>query len=103
MIPEVPEVPDRSVVHPMPDQPRVVLLKPLVTSPLIEVGEYSYYDDPDTPAAFETRNVLYHYAPKPFPARTEVRRRRSASRFINRPLTHGESRDATACPYIPGE
>jgi len=25
----------------MPEQPRVVLLKPLVTSPLIEVGEYS--------------------------------------------------------------
>jgi virginiamycin A acetyltransferase len=48
----------------MPDQPRVVLLKPLVTSPLIEVGEYSYYDDPDDPTAFETRNVLYHYGPE---------------------------------------
>jgi virginiamycin A acetyltransferase len=45
----------------MPDQPRVVLLKPLVTSPLIEVGEYTYYDDPDAPEEFETRNVLYHY------------------------------------------
>ena len=32
---------DPTVLHPMPDQPRVVLLKPLVTSPLIEVGEYS--------------------------------------------------------------
>jgi virginiamycin A acetyltransferase len=42
----------------------VVLLKPLVTSPLIEVGEYSYYDDPDEPTAFETRNVLYHYGPE---------------------------------------
>ncbi|MFG2791776.1 CatB-related O-acetyltransferase [Streptomyces sp. NPDC048419] len=48
----------------MPDQPRVVLLKPLVKSPLIEVGEYSYYDDPDDPAAFEERNVLYHYGPE---------------------------------------
>ncbi|MER6990021.1 CatB-related O-acetyltransferase [Saccharopolyspora hirsuta] len=48
----------------MPDQPRVVLLKPLVTSPLIEVGEFSYYDDPDDPTAFETRNVLYHYGPE---------------------------------------
>ncbi|WP_202808071.1 CatB-related O-acetyltransferase [Nocardia nova] len=48
----------------MPGQPRVVLLKPLVTSPLIEVGEYSYYDDPDDPTAFETRNVLYHYGPE---------------------------------------
>ena len=49
---------DPSVLHPMPDQPRVVLLQPLVTSPLIEVGEFSYYDDPDDPTAFETRNVL---------------------------------------------
>jgi hypothetical protein len=37
---------DPAVVHPMPGQPRVVLLKPLVTSPLIEVGEFSYYDGP---------------------------------------------------------
>nr|BFE30213.1 CatB-related O-acetyltransferase [Actinomadura rugatobispora] len=55
---------DPTVLHPFPDQPRVVLLKPLVTSPLIEVGEYSYYDDPDEPTAFETRNVLYHYGPE---------------------------------------
>jgi virginiamycin A acetyltransferase len=35
----MPSVPaDPTVVHPMPEQPRVVLLKPLVTSPLIEVG-----------------------------------------------------------------
>ncbi|MYW20801.1 antibiotic acetyltransferase, partial [Streptomyces sp. SID2955] len=49
---------DPTVLHPMPGQPRVVLLRPLVTSPLIEVGEYSYYDDPDDATAFETRNVL---------------------------------------------
>lgn len=55
---------DPNVVHPMPEQPRVVLLKPLVTSPLIEVGDFSYYDDPDDPTAFETRNVLYHYGPE---------------------------------------
>lgn len=48
----------------MPENPRVVLLKPLVTSPLIEVGEFSYYDDPDDPTAFEIRNVLYHYGPE---------------------------------------
>ncbi|MFG2497332.1 CatB-related O-acetyltransferase [Streptomyces sp. NPDC048441] len=55
---------DPTVLHPFPDQPRVVLLKPLVTSPLIEVGEYSYYDDPDDATAFETCNVLYHYGPE---------------------------------------
>lgn len=56
--------PDPLVLHPIPDQPRVTLLKPLVTSPLIEVGEYSYYDDPDDPTGFETRNVLYYYGPE---------------------------------------
>jgi len=55
---------DPTVLHPFPGHPRVVLLKPLVTSELIEVGEYSYYDDPDEPTAFETRNVLYHYGPE---------------------------------------
>ncbi|MFC5183964.1 CatB-related O-acetyltransferase [Actinomadura harenae] len=55
---------DPDVLHPMPGHPRVVLLRPLVTSPLIEVGEYSYYDDPDDATAFETRNVLYHYGPE---------------------------------------
>ena len=55
---------DPGVLHPMPEQPRVVLLKPLVSSPLIEIGEFSYYDDPDDPTAFETRNVLYHYGPE---------------------------------------
>ncbi|MET8702780.1 CatB-related O-acetyltransferase [Kitasatospora sp. NPDC058032] len=57
-------MPDPAALHPMPEQPRVVLLRPLVTSPLIEVGEFTYYDDPDDPTAFETRNVLYHYGPE---------------------------------------
>jgi hypothetical protein len=42
-----PGYPDPAQLHPMAGQPRVVLLRPLVTSPLIEVGEYTYYDDPD--------------------------------------------------------
>ena len=61
----MPNVPaDPSVLHPVPGQPRVVLLKPLITSPLIEVGEFSYYDDSGDPTLFETRNVLYHYGPE---------------------------------------
>ncbi|GGZ32709.1 CatB-related O-acetyltransferase [Streptomyces poonensis] len=63
-MPTAPLPADPTALHPMPGQPRVVLLKPLVTSPLIEVGEFSYYDDPDDPTAFETRNVLYHYGPE---------------------------------------
>ena len=55
---------DPTVLHPIPGQTRVVLLKPLVTSPLIDVGEFTYYDDPEHPTEFETRNVLYHYGPE---------------------------------------
>ncbi|WP_425556166.1 CatB-related O-acetyltransferase [Glycomyces endophyticus] len=48
----------------MPGQPRVVFLKPLVESEKIEIGEYTYYDDPDAATEFETRNVLYSYGPE---------------------------------------
>ncbi|RDI59658.1 CatB-related O-acetyltransferase [Nocardia pseudobrasiliensis] len=60
----MPVLPDPTTLHPMAGQPRVVLLKPLITSPLIEVGEFSYYDDPHDPTAFQTANVLYHYGPE---------------------------------------
>lgn len=40
---------------------RVCFLKPVISRPNIEVGEYTYYDDPDAPEEFENRNVLYHY------------------------------------------
>lgn len=52
--------PDPMTPYPMPGHPRVGFLKPLLTNPLIEVGEYTYYDDPDGPEHFE-KNVLYHY------------------------------------------
>lgn len=41
-----------------------MLLKPLITSRLIEVGDYSYYDDPEHATDFETRNVTHHYGPE---------------------------------------
>ncbi len=56
--------PDPGVVRPVVGVERVVLLKPLVRSSLVEVGEFSYYDDPVDPEAFETKNVLYHYGPE---------------------------------------
>ena len=40
--------PEPTVVHPLPAHDRVVFLKPLVSSPKIVVGEYTYYDDPGT-------------------------------------------------------
>ncbi|MGN5731673.1 CatB-related O-acetyltransferase [Arthrobacter psychrochitiniphilus] len=55
--------PDPMQIHPIAGQDRVVFLKPLIQNPLIEVGEYSYYDDPLHSAEFETRNVTHHYGP----------------------------------------
>ncbi|WP_144300786.1 DapH/DapD/GlmU-related protein [Stackebrandtia nassauensis] len=50
-------------VRPTPHE-RVVFLKPLINSEKIVVGDYTYYDDPDDPTAFEERNVLYGYGPE---------------------------------------
>lgn len=41
-----------------------VFLKPLITSPKIEVGEFTYYNDRDDPTLFEERNVLYTAGPE---------------------------------------
>ena len=41
-----------------------VFLKPLVTSPKIEVGEFTYYNDTRDPTLFETQNVLYTAGPE---------------------------------------
>ena len=45
---------------PMEGFPRVGFLKNYITSINIEVGDYTYYDDPDGPENFE-KNVLYHF------------------------------------------
>jgi virginiamycin A acetyltransferase len=52
------------VLHPVAGQDRVVFLRPLVTDPRIEVGEYSYYDDPDDPLEFERDAFLYAHGPE---------------------------------------
>jgi len=56
--------PDPKVLHPVEGQDRVVYLRPLVTDPRIEVGEYTYYDDPDDALGFERNAVLYAYGPE---------------------------------------
>lgn len=56
--------PDPTRLHPIDGQPRVVLLRPLLSEhPLIDVGEFTYYDDPEHADEFATRNVLHHYGP----------------------------------------
>src|SRR3954447_8062529 len=56
--------PDPMTLHPVEGQERVVFLKPLVRHPNVEVGDYTYYDDPDDPVAFERDAVLYAYGPE---------------------------------------
>lgn len=53
---------------PSPDQKfpleatdRVVFLKEVVFGDNISVGDYTYYDDPEAPEAFQEKNVLYHF------------------------------------------
>ncbi|PLW76477.1 chloramphenicol acetyltransferase [Cohaesibacter celericrescens] len=53
--------PDPDQPHPIAGQNRVAFLKPLISNPLISVGDYSYFDDPDGPERFESNNVLYHF------------------------------------------
>lgn len=52
--------PDPSQPHPLPGFPQVCFIRNTISNPNIEVGEYSYYDDPDDARDFE-RNVLYHF------------------------------------------
>ena len=47
--------------HPMKGFPQVGFLKPLVKNPNIVVGDYSYYDDSESPQQFESKCVLYHF------------------------------------------
>ena len=53
--------PRPEIKHPIPMHPRVGFLKPLVTAANIEVGEFTYYDDPDGPDKFQEKCVLHHY------------------------------------------
>lgn len=54
------EAPDPGQRFPIAGIRRTVFLKNVVRNPLIEVGDYTYYDDPDDPEGFEN-NVLYHF------------------------------------------
>jgi virginiamycin A acetyltransferase len=52
--------PSPSTPHPLTGAERVGFLKNFVTRPNIEVGDYTYYDDPRGPQRFQ-ENVLYHF------------------------------------------
>ncbi|MFD0000037.1 CatB-related O-acetyltransferase [Nocardia sp. NPDC127526] len=57
-------IPDPSQRFPLPHAERTVFLKPHITSDNIEVGDYTYFDDPQAPTEFETNNVLYAFGPE---------------------------------------
>jgi virginiamycin A acetyltransferase len=53
--------PNPDIKHPIQMHPRVGFLKPLVDAPNVEIGEFTYYDDPLGPDKFIERCVLHHY------------------------------------------
>lgn len=56
-----PVLPDPTNRHPLPHADRVVFLKAIVDAPGIEIGDYSYYDDPVEPERFAEKAVFHHY------------------------------------------
>ncbi|MBV8491815.1 MAG: CatB-related O-acetyltransferase [Candidatus Eremiobacteraeota bacterium] len=52
--------PDPNLRHPIAAAERLGFLKNFITNPRIEVGDFTYYDDPAGPQRFE-QNVLYHF------------------------------------------
>ena len=56
--------PDPNSPYPLAEHHRVCFLKSVIRASNIQVGDYSYYDDPDDPTQFEHNNVLYHYGPE---------------------------------------
>lgn len=53
--------PNPSIKHPMSMHKRVGFLKPLVDAGNIEIGDFTYYDDPEGPDLFQKKCVLHHY------------------------------------------
>ena len=58
--PMTPYGPDPNNPYPNEQMKRVCFIKNIVTNPAIEVGDYTYYDDPDGAELFE-QHVTHHY------------------------------------------
>lgn len=52
--------PDPDTTYPMQGFSQICFLKNVIAHPNIEVGDFTYYDDPDGVENFE-KNVLYHF------------------------------------------
>ncbi len=53
--------PNPSLKHPIPMHKRVGFLKALVDAENVEIGDFTYYDDPEGPDLFLQKCVLHHY------------------------------------------
>ncbi|MDI6025503.1 CatB-related O-acetyltransferase [Corticibacterium sp. UT-5YL-CI-8] len=53
--------PNPDIKHPLPLHKRVGFLRPLVDAENIEIGDFTYYDDPEGPDLFQQKCVLHHY------------------------------------------
>jgi virginiamycin A acetyltransferase len=53
--------PNPAIKHPMPMHTRVGFLKPLIEADNIEIGDFTYYDNPEGPDRFVDECVLHHY------------------------------------------
>ena len=54
------KIPNPNAIYPNPEIKEVVFVKNVITRPNIEVGDYTYYDDPVAPEKFE-EHVTHHY------------------------------------------
>lgn len=48
--------PNPAIKHPIPMHTRVGFLKPLVSAANIEIGDFTYYDDPEGPDKFQEKS-----------------------------------------------
>ena len=53
-------IPDPNVIFPN-EYGTTCFLKNVISAPNIQVGDYTYYDDPADPTAFEKNNVWFNY------------------------------------------
>ena len=56
-----PNGPNPDQLHPLPGVERIAFLKPVVDHPMVEIGDYTYYDDPAGPEHFLENCVRYHF------------------------------------------
>lgn len=60
-MPSAPTGPNPNEIYPLAAARQVAFLKNVVDHPMIEVGDYTYYDDPDGPERFVETCVRYHF------------------------------------------